>query len=727
MTKRDPEVESPSARGHTLEAERRELAPTTARAVRPGSGEFGYVVLLATALVLMTLGVWMHVGIKQSLREMRAAELQTVLDAEVQALQIWIKEKLLSAQRRAADPRVRTLVGQLVAIARDGPTAVPRLCGSPARAQLIETLRPFWESEEGIAINAIDRTGLVIATPFDEYCGRRVSLSGFFGHLDEVFRGQGRFVRPHSESQRLGDARALRFPRPLVWIEAPVLDARGSVIAALGFGEPADATFAHILRAARLGDTGEAYAFDESGLMLSESRFLDELKALGLISGESGATGILTVQLRDPLGGESDAGAAETEPAARPLTRLVARAVASRFLKDPAQQRGVILDPYRSYRGTEVVGAWRWLPELELGVAVEVAAAEAYAPLDYLYATYWALFGALVVAVIVALVSSSWVARLRLQVGEAKRIGPYTIEKQIGEGGMATVYLARHALLKRPTAIKILKPHMATDEILARFRREVEFAAQLSHPNNIEIYDYGRTRDGVFYYAMEYLAGITLAELVAHHGPVPPARTVYILRQICAALKEVHDKGLIHRDIKPENIMLCQRGGERDVVKVLDFGIVKKLDGSVTRDLTRQVRVLGTPAYMAPERLRDPTDVDARADIYAVGAVAYFLLTGHRPFEGGTDEELAQRIAHVPATHPSEILGSPLPRELEDLVLGCLAKNRGARPQSAGEMIATLDVLIAHWRWTQAEAEAWWSREGASPREAPALPVARGA
>jgi serine/threonine-protein kinase len=432
------------------------------------------------------------------------------------------------------------------------------------------------------------------------------------------------------------------------------------------------------------------------------------------------------VQLRDPLGGEPEAGAAETEPAVRPLTKLVERTLASRVLKDPAKQRGVILEPYRSYRGTEVVGAWRWLPEFDLGVAVEVSADEAYAPLKYLSATNWAVFGALVLAVIVALVSSSRVARLRLQVGEAKRIGPYTIEKQIGEGGMATVYLARHALLKRPTAIKILKPHMATDEMLARFRREVEFAAQLSHPNNIEIYDYGSTRDGVLYYAMEYLVGITFAELATRHGPVPPARTVHILRQLCAALKEVHDKGLIHRDIKPENIMLCQRGGERDVVKVLDFGIVKKLDGSVTRDLTRQVRVLGTPAYMAPERLRDPADVDARADIYAVGAVAYFLLTGRRPFEGGTDEELAQRIAHMPATHPSEILGSPLPRELEDLVLGCLAKNRSARPQSAGELIAMLDELSAHWRWTQAEAEAWWSRAGALPREAPASAVARG-
>jgi serine/threonine-protein kinase len=706
MTKPDSEGGSFIARGGMLEPERREPASPAARRARPDGGALGYVVLLATALVLVTLGVWLHVGIKQSLRDMRAAELHTVLDAEVQALEVWIREKLLSAERRAADPRVRAQVEQLVAIARDGPAAAKRLCASPARARVIEALRPYWESEGNVAVNVIDRTGLVIATPFDEYCGRRVSLSGFFGHLSEVFDGRARFVRPFPESQRLGAVRAPRFARPLVWFEAPVRDAKGNVVAALGFGEPADATFAHILRAARLGESGEAYAFDEGGVMLSESRFLDELKALGLVTG--GSAPETTVQLRDPQGGEADEGGAGTGLVARPLTRLIARAVASRVLGEPAQQRGVLPDPYRGYRGVEVVGAWRWLPELDLGVAVEQTADEAYAPLGYLYATYWAVFGALVVAVIVALVSSWSAARLRLQAGEARRIGPYTIEKQIGEGGMATVYLARHALLKRPTAIKILKPHMATDEILARFRREVEFAAQLSHPNNIEIYDYGRTRDGVFYYAMEHLVGITLAELVARDGSVAPARAIHILRQLCAALREVHEKGLIHRDIKPENIMLCERGGEHDVVKVLDFGIVKKLDGPQTRDLTRPVRVLGTPAYMAPERLRDPADVDARADIYAIGAVGFFLLTAQRPFEGGSDEELAQRIALTPPRPPSELLSSALPRAFDELILRCLAKDRGARPQSAAEVIAALDAVGLH--WTQTDARAWWSR-----------------
>lgn len=682
-----------------LEPEWREPGQSAGAPMRPPAGAMQYAVVLTTALALSTVGVWLHVGIKQSLRDMRAAGLQSVLDVEVQALHVWIREKLRSAQRRADDPRVRAAVEELVMLAPRAGDDTKRLCASPARARVNAFLKPFRESEESVTANVVDRTGLVIATPFDEYCGRRVSLSRFFGQLDAVFGGQGRFVRPFAESQRFGNATLPKLARPLVWFEAPVRDGGGRVIGALGFGEVADATFGKMLQAARPGETGEVFAFDESGVMLSDSRFLDDLRRRGLVAGNGAVP--LSVPLGEPAGSATDI-------ASRSLTQLAARAIAARQSADPAQQRGVILDPYRSYHGTAVIGAWRWLPDLDFGVAVEMSADEAYAPLGYLHATYWAVFGALMAAVIVALLSSWSVVKWRLQARHVRRVGPYTIERQIGEGGMATVYLARHALLRRPTAIKILRPHMATDEIQARFRREVEFAAQLSHPNNIEIYDYGRTRDGVFYYAMEYLVGLTLAELVARSGPVAPGRSVHVLRQLCAALREVHGRGLVHRDIKPENIMLCERGGEFDVVKVLDFGIVKSLDGAVTRDLTRTTRVLGTPAYMAPERLRDPADVDARADIYAVGAVGFFLLTGQRPFEGGSDQELAQRIVHVPVPPPSKLAPFPVPPPLDDLILRCMAKERDARPGDVAGVIALLDG--AGVRWSEAEAREWWQR-----------------
>ncbi len=187
-----------------------------------------------------------------------------------------------------------------------------------------------------------------------------------------------------------------------------------------------------------------------------------------------------------------------------------------------------------------------------------------------------------------------------------QRLGAYTLERRISEGGMATIYLARHALLKRPTAIKILKKHVATDEFVHRFEREVQLASQLRHPNTVEIYDFGRTREGQPYYVMEYLDGVTLAELVEHSGRVPPGRVIHILRQVAAALREAHERGLIHRDVKPENVMLCRRG-EDDVVKLLDFGLVKNLERADTRDITKQLKIVGTPRYMAPERLLNPS------------------------------------------------------------------------------------------------------------------------
>jgi serine/threonine-protein kinase len=297
-------------------------------------------------------------------------------------------------------------------------------------------------------------------------------------------------------------------------------------------------------------------------------------------------------------------------------------------------------------------------------------------------------------------------------VREAPRLGQYTLETKIGEGGMATVFLARHALLKRPNAVKILKRHLANDEVIARFEREVQLASRLSHPNTVEIYDYGRTRGGDFYYVMEYLEGVSLAELVAAHGAVPPARAVYILRQICAALREVHDQGLVHRDIKPDNIMLCRRGGEYDVVKVLDFGIVKNIDHPQTRDITRFVHVLGAPLYMAPERLANPADVDARSDIYSVGAVGYYLLAGRALFEHTTDAELAQQIRYAPPQPPSAHAPQPLPREFDELIVKCLAKARGERPQSVAELLSALDQLATGLPWSSGAAESWWRERG---------------
>jgi len=309
------------------------------------------------------------------------------------------------------------------------------------------------------------------------------------------------------------------------------------------------------------------------------------------------------------------------------------------------------------------------------------------------------------VVVILSTVGSHVIYGLRQQVREAMQLGQYTIGEKLGEGGMGAVYKAHHALLRRPTAIKLVKPELAKPETLARFEREVQATSELEHPNTIAIYDYGRSPDGIFYYAMEYLDGIDLERLVTTHGPLSAARVVHVLEQVCGALAEAHERGLIHRDIKPSNIILCCRAGIPDVAKILDFGLVK--DASTDDDHDPST-LTGTPAYLSPEAIDAPERVSARSDLYALGATAYFLLTGSVVFAGKTVIEVCYQHLHTAPARPSERTANPIPDELEALVLECLAKDPAERPTSARFVGARLASLAASRDWDAASALAWW-------------------
>lgn len=311
------------------------------------------------------------------------------------------------------------------------------------------------------------------------------------------------------------------------------------------------------------------------------------------------------------------------------------------------------------------------------------------------------------VVIITCTVISHVIYGLRLEVREARRLGQYVLEDKIGEGGMGEVYRARHGMMRRPTALKLLRAGDTRVTDLARFEREVQFTARLTHPNTITIFDYGRTDDGVFYYAMELLDGANLQRIVEVSGPQPEARVVRILSLACGALAEAHGLGLIHRDIKPANIVLCTQGGEFDVVKVLDFGLVKQLTLEGDATVTVANTLLGTPQYMAPESIRAPDSVDARADIYALGAVAYFLLAGTELFRATTIVEVCgQHLLREPA--PLAEHGVVVSAELEAIVRACLAKNPEDRVQSAAELRRRL-LACAVEPWDDSKARAWWS------------------
>jgi hypothetical protein len=313
---------------------------------------------------------------------------------------------------------------------------------------------------------------------------------------------------------------------------------------------------------------------------------------------------------------------------------------------------------------------------------------------------------------VTATLASGVVFGLRQEVRQALQLGQYTLDEKIGEGGMGSVYKAHHALLRRPTAVKLLPPDKAGAHNLTRFEREVQQTSRLTHPNTVAIYDYGRTPGGIFYYAMEYLEGMDLQDLVELDGPQDPSRVAHILVQVAGALAEAHSIGLVHRDIKPANIILCERGGVPDTAKVVDFGLVKELDadaGTTQASLALSTVnvIMGTPLYLSPEAITRPATVDGRSDLYALGGVAYYLLTGSVVFEAASVVEICGHHLHTAPMPMSERLGRPLPTQLEAIVLRCLEKDPARRPQSARELRDELLALRIP-AWTEASARAWW-------------------
>ncbi len=329
-------------------------------------------------------------------------------------------------------------------------------------------------------------------------------------------------------------------------------------------------------------------------------------------------------------------------------------------------------------------------------------------PATIMTTVWWAM------AVAMAAAFSQTIYGLRKAVSDIQRLGQYTLEKKLGEGGMGVVYRASHAMLRRPTAIKLLLPDRAGKDALTRFEREVRRTAMLTHPNTVTVFDYGRTTDGVFYYAMELLEGASLDELVEVDGPQPEERVIHLLEQAAASLAEAHDAGLIHRDVKPGNILIVDRGGISDMVKVVDFGLVKDVgagarDGASEPALTNANAITGTPLYIAPETITAPETVDARTDLYALGAVGYWLLTGTHVFGGNSILEVCAHHLHSTPDPPSTRLDAPVSSDLETLILACLAKRPEDRPASAQAIGERLRACVAAGRWTNARAAQWWA------------------
>jgi len=317
-----------------------------------------------------------------------------------------------------------------------------------------------------------------------------------------------------------------------------------------------------------------------------------------------------------------------------------------------------------------------------------------------------------------AVSSVHMISQLRDRADIAKELGRYRLKQKIGSGGMGDVYLAEHRLMKRPCAIKVIRPEKAGDpRAIARFEREVRATSRLNHWNSISIFDYGRTADGTFFYVMEYVTGLSVQELVKHRGAMAPARAVYLLKQACNALSEAHSIQLVHRDIKPANLMVTELGGAFDVIKLLDFGLAKpitdSLQNSEDSELTVVGSLTGSPLYMSPEQAMGETQTDHRSDIYALGGVAFYMLTGRPLFESSATMKILLSHLNEPAVAPSTVrkqtTGPTISPQLDSIVLKCLAKSPDDRFQSARELAEALNQTPEASQWTNRLAEQWWT------------------
>jgi tRNA A-37 threonylcarbamoyl transferase component Bud32 len=644
--------------------------------------------LAAAALLLALVGVLLDARLHDRLRGRIGDRLQLLHQSNLTALQRWSRDQSRLTAALAELPLVSSALRDVLASAAPAQR-------SEAAQPLALLLAPLLKNLGRHDWVLLDRQGSGVLQQ-SQLRAVELPLHRLPGALDALEKG-ARVGAPFWIDADLR-ARGLEGQGSDMWAWAPLrAGSAGPVAGVVGLRLDVQADFAEQLHSRAGAGSVESYAFDAQGLMLSASRFEPQLEALGLVP--KGQSSAMHVSLRDPGGNLLDGFHPSLPRDEQPLTRLARAAITGKPGRD--------LDGYRDYRGVEVLGVWTWLGDMGLGLATEVDVAEAYDVLTSLRQGLWVLWFLLAVAALAAFFFSARATQLVREVEAAAELGQYKLLEKVGEGGMGAVYRARHAMLARPAAVKVLRAGVADAELSARFEREVRCTAELTHPNTISVYDFGRTPEGTFYYAMEFLDGVDLETLVEQHGPQPVGRVLHILKQAAGSLGEAHARGLIHRDVKPANLMLTVRGGMADFVKVLDFGLVRSV-ARVETKITQDDRVMGTPLYLAPEALLRPETIDARADLYALGVVAYYLLSGEDAFGANSSPEVITRQLSGAFRHLDERPQLQLPADVVELVHRLMAREPDERPASARALQDELEVLQRRHPWSRFQAASWW-------------------
>lgn len=438
------------------------------------------------------------------------------------------------------------------------------------------------------------------------------------------------------------------------------------------------------------------YLLDDRGAIATQGRDVDLLASQPWFSENKKVRGAIVFEARDP-GGNLLAG---FEP--KGSVNEWAWTKPGKTVSQPSNGSDVF--GYRDYRGQEVVGAWRWMDTLQRLLVLEIPKERAFKTQAFIHRAFRFIYG---VPIFISLVLAALSLRRAFSTMDLrnKSLGAYKLGEKIGEGGLGIVYQAEHQMLGRTAAIKLIKEPLANSSSLKRFEREVRMAAMLNHPNTVSIYDFGVSKDGLLYCAMEFVDGVNLANFIAYEPKLPIDRCIWILCQIGGAVEEAHCAGLIHRDIKPQNIMICQKGQLADLIKVVDFGLAKTMVDDVTRDVTATRVLIGTPGFIAPERLETPWIADPRIDIFAFGVLGIYLLTGKVPLLGVTTDSLLQTLQ---LGRFSELCNDLTFHSLVSLLAKCISPDPGDRPSSMSEVVEKLESIAAYFPWNEDMAEKWW-------------------
>lgn len=655
-----------------------------------------WLLLSILSLIAVVIITWrIDNAITTSIRRAAEKNLQAISRGQSLAVQSWLDAEFRVAQNWARNPQLQNEVIKLDRLSRD-PESNPELIKASG-VDLRELMKELssdssdlryavWNSEFRLIADA-DSESPVIGN-------RTTPLGGSI--ISKVLAGKSALWLPTVEGYiTTGFENPPSMSKSSIALLVPVSDVNSRAFAVLMIaGIAMQDRFEEIFETWRIGRTGESYAVTSKGYFVTESRFDSQLNDVGLWKEFKGTTSQVLRVAEPPV----PISASNFSPAGArswPLTKSAAQVT--------AHESGFDSMGYNDYRGEVVFGAWNWLKDYEFGIIFELDKSEAFEALKPLR---W-IYGSLILGLVTVSCTLAYRSVLaRRNAGLPNELGPFRVQKKIGEGGMAMVFLATHSLLKRETAIKIIRPEQYSWQNAERFEREVRLTSRLSHPNTVEVYDFGKIKDGRFFFAMEYIRGYNLQQVIELSGPLSSGRVARILYEVCRSLREAHHLGIVHRDIKLQNIMLSRRAAEFDCVKVLDFGLAKQFNAPA--QLTETHVLVGTPIYIPPERIADPTCMDARSDIFALGVVAQILLTGQEPLLANSSIDALYKTLKHPPQRSSELTALPIPPVLDQLVHNCQHRDPNDRPQSVDDIIKTLSDSGLMDSWSDEDAQQWW-------------------